>query len=696
MDALSRDVKKDDASARWAGERGVARWVTLMVVLLAVGALAPPALGSSAWPGQLYAFGRNYYGQLGNEVNLNGEPNPTPMAIQLPDERGPVTQAAVGAGFSLVITSSGQLYTFGRNYYGELGDEANVGVIVAANPTPTLVTLSGATGPASQAAAGMGHSLVATTTGQLYSFGYNWFGQLGNTTNNQSENPNPTPTLVTLPGTSGTVAQVAAGGFHSLVVTSTGELYAFGDNDAGQLGTTTHETASADPTPTAVTLPGETGPVTQVAAGEFFSLAVTSTGQLYAFGENRFGELGNKTNNETERPNPTPTLVTLPGASGPVTQVAAGDDHSLALTATGQLYAFGENRFGELGNKTNNETERPNPTPTLVTLPGASGPITRIAAGDDYSLALTSTRQLYAFGCDYSGELGSPPGPRRDAPHPTPTPVVLAGGASVNTIATGPWSDHTLVVSQLGVANSSLTMGEIGVPYSAVVQGIGGGTPDTWAATELPPGLSINQTDGTISGTPTSTGSYTPAITLTDSFGIEATLPVTIPITRPPSAKSETLPAGEVGIPYSATVQGINGVTPYTWAATGLPPGLSINQTNGTISGIPTSTGSYTPTITLTDRYGIESSTALTIPITTPPSPPNETPPPSAENETSPLMQPPAPLSNEVSPLPSVENAHQTATKWRESNQLAHISLTNTPIGTEFSFSLKRAGHREL
>ncbi len=148
-----------------------------------------------------------------------------------------------------------------------------------------------------------------------------------------------------------------------------------------------------------------------------------------------------------------------------------------SAAAPGQLYAFGENRFGELGNKTNNLTEKPNPTPTLATLPSASDPVTRIAVGDGYSLALISAGQLYAFGRDYGGELGTPPGNERDAPHPTPTPVLLPGGASISTMATGPWSDHTLVVSQLGVANSSLPAGGLVRPTARQCKGLAGARP---------------------------------------------------------------------------------------------------------------------------------------------------------------------------------------------------------------------------
>src|SRR6202011_5378324 len=155
--------------------------------------------------------------------------------------------------------------------------------------------------------------------------------------------------------------------------------------------TTNNGTFNANPTPTLVTLPGATGPVVQVAAGYEHSLAVTSAGQLYAFGLNHDGELGNATNNGTSNPNPTPTLVTLPGATGPVVEAAAGEYQSLAVTSSGQLYAFGMNYYGELGSPTNNGTGNPNPTPALVTLPGATGPVVDAVAGQYFSLAVTST-----------------------------------------------------------------------------------------------------------------------------------------------------------------------------------------------------------------------------------------------------------------------------------------------------------------
>ena len=303
------------------------------------------------------------------------------------------------------MTSSGQLYAFGNNVYGQLGSTATT----TPNPVPALVTLPGQLGTVTQVAAGAYHSLAVTSSGQLYAFGYNYYGQLGNATNNATTSPNPTPTLVGLPGAIGAVTQVSAGDLHSLALTSSGQLYAFGFNAIrpAREHDSDNGTTSPNPTPALVSLPGAVGPVTHVVAGLLHSLAVTASGQLYAFGHNQYGQLGSTTNNGTTTANPTPTLVTLPGASGPVVNAAGGGLFTLALTSTGQLYAFGENSLRQLGSTTNNGTGNPNPTPTQVTLPGQVGSITQIGAGANQTLAVTSSGQLYAFGYNGFGELGS-------------------------------------------------------------------------------------------------------------------------------------------------------------------------------------------------------------------------------------------------------------------------------------------------
>ena len=605
---MHRCVGETQATNR-VSRRGAVRLAIVLALLVLVVAAAVPPLVSSApgtAAGHLYAFGDNYHGQLGNATNAASyptptEPNPTPTLVTLPGDAGPVTQIAAGYDHSLALTSTGQLYAFGNNYYGQLGNTTN-NAVEEPNPTPTLVTLPGEVGHVTQIAAGRYHSLALTSTGQLYAFGYNYFGQLGSTTNNKSEEPNPTPTLVTLPGEVGHVTQIAAGAYHSLALTSTGQLYAFGDNSVGQLGNATNRSGEPNPTPTLVTLPGEVGPVTQIAAGAYHSLALTSTGQLYAFGNNYYGQLGNTTNNAVEEPNPTPTLVTLPSEVGHVTQIAAGANHSLALTSTGQLYAFGENYFGQLGNTTNNRKQEPNPTPTLVTLPSEVGHVTQIAAGANHSLALTSTGQLYAFGENYFGQLGNTTNNRKQEPNPTPTLVTLPGGASIDTMARGPDAYHSLVVAaDLAVFSASLPAGVVGVPYSAQVQAVGGAPPYQWAAAPyLPPGLTLDQASGTISGTPT---------------------PIEVVCVRAPC-----------------------------------PPPTSL---------------SYDPTFTVTDSDGVQASAQLVIAI-------------SQRQASLWPSSPPTLLAR-----PSITGAHQSASRWREGHKLAQISRREKPpAGTTFFFSL--------
>ncbi len=489
------------------------------VTALSIGAAAPPASALITSAGQLYAFGDNRYGELGTTTNSGTfEPNPTPTLVTLPGASGPVTQVAAGYEHSLALTSTGQLYAFGSNRYGQLGTPSNSGTFEP-NPTPVLITLPGASGPVTQIATGRYHSLALTSTGQLYAFGLNEDGQLGIEANSGTEEPNPTPTLVTLPGASGPVTQIAAGARHSLAVTSSGELFAFGSNYYGQLGLETNSgTGVPNPTPARITLPGASGPVTQVAAGADHSLALTSTGQLYAFGENEYGQLGSATNNGTESPNQTPTILTLPTRE-PVTQVTGGYSHSLALGSSGELYAFGSNYYGQLGNTIRVGFFNANPFPALVTL----GRVVQIAAGSSYSLAVTSSGQLYAFGWNRYGQLGSATNNGTEEPNPTPTPVDLGTGTTIDTVALGPWSDHTLVVvADLAVTSDSLPAGRVGAPYSTTAMGQGGTAPYSWQARGLPAGLNIDPASGQIRGTPTGVGTTQVTLSVSDRFGVLA------------------------------------------------------------------------------------------------------------------------------------------------------------------------------
>lgn len=191
------------------------------------------------------------------------------------------------------------------------------------------------------------------------------------------------------------VVQVAAGNSHSLALTSDGSVWAFGDNGRGELGNGT--TTNSD---VPVQVPGVAG-VTQIAAGNGFSLALTSSGNVLTWGDDRYGELGG---DYAGRLGYSTTPVQVKGLTG-VTQIAAGGEFSLALRSDGTVWAWGRNDSGQLGNSTTENSAVP------VQVTGLSR-VTQIAAGSDSAMAaltkgfITSLTTVWTWGGNDDGQLG--------------------------------------------------------------------------------------------------------------------------------------------------------------------------------------------------------------------------------------------------------------------------------------------------
>jgi hypothetical protein len=168
---------------------------------------------------------------------------------------------------------------------------------------------------------------------------------------------------------------------------------------------------------------------------------------------------------------------------------------------------------------------------------------------------------------------------------------------------------------------ASLPNSTANVPYPATtVTTTGGSGSPTFSAIGMPSGLSINATTGVISGTPTASGTFNVTVADKDSFGDVATKPYTFTI-NPGVAISgpSALPDWTINRDYPGTaIIGTGGTTPYTWTYANLPPGMSIDS-NGVVGGTPTATGTFTPTITVTDAFGSAATQNFTINIHTPP-----------------------------------------------------------------------------
>ena len=160
-----------------------------------------------------------------------------------------------------------------------------------------------------------------------------------------------------------------------------------------------------------------------------------------------------------------------------------------------------------------------------------------------------------------------------------------------------------------------LTAGEVNAPYSATLTATGADT-ITFTSDDLPAGLTLN-TDGTISGTPTATGTYVFTVTASaEGFDpVEASIVLNVEEEVIPEITFEDalLSAGEVGTAYSATLTA-TGAESITFASDDLPAGLTLN-TDGTISGTPTTAGTYMFTVTASATGAQSAEASITISV---------------------------------------------------------------------------------
>ena len=159
--------------------------------------------------------------------------------------------------------------------------------------------------------------------------------------------------------------------------------------------------------------------------------------------------------------------------------------------------------------------------------------------------------------------------------------------------------------------------GQVGAPYSSALAAAGGVPPYTFsiAAGSLPPGLTLNSSTGTISGTPTMPGSFPYTIQVADSTGSPAgtaTSNCGIAIAPAPVTLACAANAGKVGAPYSSALAATGGVPPYTFSFTvgSLPPGLALNSSTGAIGGTPSTAGNFPFTAQVVDSTGTPAGTA--------------------------------------------------------------------------------------
>jgi alpha-tubulin suppressor-like RCC1 family protein len=308
-------------------------------------------------------------------------------------------------------------------------------------------------------AAGAYHSLFITSDGNLWAMGGNGNGQLGDGTTTDQHRPEQ----ITF---TGGVTAIAAGGFHSLFL-KTNALWIMGRNDMGQLGT-------GNPVEVHGASQLLSSSVYRISAGYFHSLFETTDGSLWAMGDDEFGQLGDGSS-YTNRYSPVEVLTNHSVFSG-VAAISAGTYHSLYIFQgfglVFSLWAMGDNSYGELGDGSTFSQYSPEEI--------LSSNVTAIAAGDEFTLLIKSGETLWDMGWNREGQLGD--GTTTD--HHSPQQVI--GASNVVAIAAG--FNHSVYVEsdgslwgmgynafgQLGndTTNNSLIPIRIVPPLQLVVSGI--------------------------------------------------------------------------------------------------------------------------------------------------------------------------------------------------------------------------------
>ena len=466
----------------------------------------------------------------------------------------------VGAG---AATSAG-VFAWGDNSTGELGNGAIGGtsdepaaVLLPPGVTPTAIAAGGG-GGGGDTEAPQNAAYALGSDGKVYAWGDNSNGALGNGSTVANSG---TPVVVSLPSAV-TASAISAAQGTGYAIGSDGKLYAWGDNHLGKLGD--GSTATNSFIPVVVALPS--GVIPKAVAGGYQSAyALGSNGKVYAWGDNFYGELGNGSTTNSS----TPVPISLP-AGVTATTIAGGGGTGFFIGSDGNLYGWGYNANGGLGDNSTSNSD----TPVLVELPLGVTP-KAITAGGGFAHAIGSDGNLYGWGLDSTADqLGDGTATDRH----TPVVVPLAQGVKPTAIADNIHTGYAIGSDAKVYAWGYGLAGELGngtdsnFSRPVVVSVPSGSTPE-----------SLGAEPGALAG-----------YVIVNEPNVAVTITTT------------SVPPGTFGQPYSFQLLAAGGIPPYSWNKYGplgsgvLPPGLSLSRT-GLIAGVPKRAGRYTFTVKCLD-----------------------------------------------------------------------------------------------
>uniref|UniRef100_A0A7N0U0J9 Uncharacterized protein n=1 Tax=Kalanchoe fedtschenkoi TaxID=63787 RepID=A0A7N0U0J9_KALFE len=306
-----------------------------------------------------------------------------------------VHHIACGVRHAAIVTRQGELFTWGEESGGQLGHGVCRDVI-----QPCLVE-SLAAYSVDFASCGQFHSCAVTMTGELYTWGNGTHnvGLLGH--GNDVSHWIPKRISGSLEGLQ--VASVACGPWHTALITSTGQLFTFGDGTFGALGHGDRVTVS---------LPKEVESLSglrtiAVACGVWHTAAVVevivahssssiTSGKLFTWGDGDKNRLGHGDKEPRLEPTCVPALIDYD-----FSKIACGHSLTVGLTTSGNVFTMGSTVYGQLGNPLSDGK-----FPCLVEEKLAGESVEEIACGAYHVAVLTSRNEVYTWGKGANGRLG--------------------------------------------------------------------------------------------------------------------------------------------------------------------------------------------------------------------------------------------------------------------------------------------------
>jgi alpha-tubulin suppressor-like RCC1 family protein len=350
--------------------------------------------------GSVQCWGDNAYGELGigsiTTTGIQGSAMPVPV-VGLP---APATAIASLNLTTCALLNDGSVWCWGGNSDGQLGTSSGT-----VSPTPLKIALSG---KASSISAG--DHVCAVVSGSVWCWGDNSFGELGNgqVLGNTGMYWTPTPQKVS--GLSG-VSTVSVGGAHTCALAG-GSITCWGHDNYGQLGNNmVGGSAAGDgfPTPQAIGYGGG-GSAVAITSGFEHSCMIDSSANVYCWGENDQGAVGD--NNSSGANVPVPTYVSN-NISAPIA-IVAGGNHTCAINLGGGVVCWGDSTYGQLGDAATTYQWLPEP------VVGLSSQATGLALGGEHTCALVKNGSVWCWGANFSGGLGN----GTVSGGPTPTQVL--------------------------------------------------------------------------------------------------------------------------------------------------------------------------------------------------------------------------------------------------------------------------------